>query len=173
MKSPMNPYLAGALSGLLLVLSVLLTGHFFGASSTYVRQASLIKERLSPIVEGEEVMVLSYLERYPPEVNWQWMFVIGVMIGAFLISRFDGSFKAEAMPQMWKERFGASRLQRWTFAFIGGALAMFGARMAGGCPSGHGLSGLSQFSVSGFIAMAGFFGGGVIVANYLYRWSRR
>ena len=46
---------------------------------------------------------------------------------------------------------------------------MFGARLAGGCPSGHGLSGLSQLAVSGFLAAAGFFAGGIIMARLLYR----
>ena len=52
---------------------------------------------------------------------------------------------------------------------LGGLVAMFGARLAGGCPSGHGMSGLMQLSISGFIAMAGFFGAGVLVAHMLYR----
>jgi hypothetical protein len=46
---------------------------------------------------------------------------------------------------------------------------MFGARMADGCPSGHGLSGLMQLSVSGFIALGLFFGVGVMVAAFVYR----
>jgi len=46
---------------------------------------------------------------------------------------------------------------------------MMGARMADGCPSGHGLSGMMQLSVSSFIALAMFFGTGVIVARRLYK----
>ena len=41
-------------------------------------------------------------------------------------------------------------------------------RLAGGCPSGHGLSGLSQLAVSGFVALAFFFGGGWVTARLLY-----
>ena len=58
-------------------------------------------------------------------------------------------------------------------AFLGGIVAMFGARLAGGCPSGHGLSGLMQLSTSGLLAMAGFFGGGVLVANLVYKSTGR
>jgi uncharacterized membrane protein YedE/YeeE len=46
---------------------------------------------------------------------------------------------------------------------------MIGARLADGCPSGHGLSGMMQLSVSSFVALAMFFGCGVIVANFMYR----
>jgi uncharacterized membrane protein YedE/YeeE len=48
-------------------------------------------------------------------------------------------------------------------------IAMFGARLADGCPSGHGLSGLMQLSVSGFLALAFFFGIGALVAAAVYR----
>ena len=46
---------------------------------------------------------------------------------------------------------------------------MLGARMADGCPSGHGLSGMMQLSVSAFLALAMFFGTGVVVAGLIYR----
>jgi uncharacterized protein len=52
---------------------------------------------------------------------------------------------------------------------LGGMIAMFGARLADGCPSGHGLSGLMQLSVSGFLALAFFFGIGALVAAAVYR----
>jgi uncharacterized membrane protein YedE/YeeE len=52
---------------------------------------------------------------------------------------------------------------------VGGVVAMIGARLADGCPSGHGLSGLMQLSLSGFSALAFFFGTGVLVANLVYR----
>lgn len=54
-------------------------------------------------------------------------------------------------------------------AFVGGIIAMFGARLADGCPSGHGLSGGLQLAVSGYIALACFFIGGLISANLLYK----
>jgi uncharacterized protein len=41
--------------------------------------------------------------------------------------------------------------------------------MADGCPSGHGLSGMMQLSMSSFIALAFFFGAGALVANLMYR----
>ena len=59
--------------------------------------------------------------------------------------------------------------KRAAAAFLGGAVAMFGARMADGCPSGHGLSGMMQLSVSAFIALMLFFGTGVLVAHFVYR----
>jgi len=44
--------------------------------------------------------------------------------------------------------------------------------MADGCPSGHGLSGLMQLSVSGFVALGMFFSVGILVAGLVYRRRR-
>ena len=80
----------------------------------------------------------------------------------------DRSFKWEAVPPTWAARFGPSIGLRSVMAFLGGIVAMFGARLADGCPSGHGLSGLMQLSISGFVALAMFFGAGVVVARFTY-----
>ncbi|WP_155314455.1 YeeE/YedE thiosulfate transporter family protein [Desulfosarcina ovata] len=69
---------------------------------------------------------------------------------------------------MWSARFGDNPWKRGTAAFLGGAIALFGVRLAGGCPSGHGLSGLSQLAVSGFIALAFFFLAGLVTARLVY-----
>ena len=73
---------------------------------------------------------------------------------------------------MWEERFGNSFVKRGVAAFLGGAIALFGVRLAGGCPSGHGLSGLSQLAVSGFIALTFFFLAGLITARLIYKNKR-
>ena len=70
---------------------------------------------------------------------------------------------------MWEKRFGPGITRRGLAAFIGGAVAIFGARFAGGCPSGHGLSGSLQLSVSGLIALICFFIGGIFMVRILYR----
>jgi hypothetical protein len=70
---------------------------------------------------------------------------------------------------MWNRKFGSRIMPRAITAFLGGIIAMFGARMADGCPSGHGLSGVTQLAVSGIIALVCFFIGGLITANWLYK----
>jgi uncharacterized membrane protein YedE/YeeE len=168
-KSGMNPYLAGSLSGLLLVVTVYVTGNFFGASTSYVRNAAMLKAEVAPIVEHNSPIAVEYYDIYIPIIDWQWMFVTGVIIGGFLTAMAFREFKLQALPRRWRDRFGSSISKRAIIAFIGGVIAMFGARMAGGCPSGHGLSGLSQLSLSGFVALCCFFVGGVVTAHILYR----
>ena len=165
-----SPYLAGALVGLLAVLSAAATTkvmgktNFLGASTTFVRAAGLIEKAVVP----SHVKKNEYMAKEKVRVDWQFMLVVGILLGASLASRLDGSFSWEAVPPIWKERFGPSPAVRALGAFVGGLVAMFGARLADGCPSGHGLSGLMQMSVSGFVALALFFGAGVLTAHWLY-----
>ena len=95
-------------------------------------------------------------------------FVVGIFLGSLLAALTSGTFKWQGVPDMWAERFGTNPALRGIVAFIGGIVAMFGARLAGGCPSGHGLSGIIQLAVSGLIAMVFFFAGGIIMTRLLY-----
>jgi uncharacterized membrane protein YedE/YeeE len=171
MNEKWRPYLAGALAGTLAVLSVVVStqllgsGKFLGASTTFVKAAGFAERT----VASEHVANNPYFKGTKVNVDWQMMVVAGIFLGALVASRLDGSYKVEKVPPVWSERFGNRISTRAIGAFLGGTVAMFGARMADGCPSGHGLSGLMQLSVSGFISMAGFFGAGVLVANLIYR----
>ena len=96
------------------------------------------------------------------------MVVIGIFFGALLASRLGRSSHLEMVPPIWRDRFGDSAALRAVAAFIGGAVLLFGARLAGGCPSGHGLSGNMQLAVSGLLAMVFFIIAGVITARLIY-----
>ena len=73
---------------------------------------------------------------------------------------------------MWASRFGPSPVKRGIFAFAGGVILMFGARLAGGCPSGYGLGAMVQLAVSGLVVVICFFAGGIISAQIIYRGSK-
>lgn len=175
-KGPLSwrPYIAGALVGVLATVSVFVSGKvlgkpkYLGASTTFVRGAGMIEQAVAP----EHVAQNEYFQSKEVGIDWQFMLVIGVLVGAFGASLADGSFAAEASPPIWRDRFGGRISVRAVGAVLGGVVAMFGARLAGGCPSGHGMSGLMQLSLSGFLSLAGFFAGGVVVANLVYRGGR-
>jgi hypothetical protein len=132
-KQVWNPYLAGALAGVLLVLSVLVAGHFLGASTTFARSASVIEK-----VIGIDPTAFEYFTtkegKYGPGSlpNWQLLFVVGIIIGAFIASKLSGGFKVQMVPDMWQAKFGSSAVKRGIIAFIGGVIGIFGARLAGG-----------------------------------------
>ncbi len=165
-----SPYLAGALLGLLAIASVLATTQFLGktsylgASTTFVRAAGILEQTIA----ADHVVLNEYYTETKVRVDWQFMLVVGIVLGAFISSTMDKSFRLESVPPTWEERFGPSIGKRAVGAFMGGVIAMIGARLADGCPSGHGLSGMMQLSVSSFVALIMFFGVGVLVARIVY-----
>ena len=166
-----SPYLAGALLGFLAIVSVLATTQFLGktsylgASTTFVRAAGHLEQTVS----ADHVAVNEYYAKTKVRVDWQFMLVVGIILGAFISSKMDKSFRFESVPSTWEKRFGPSIGKRAIAAIVGGIIAMVGARLASGCPSGHGLSGMMQLSVSSFVALAMFFGVGVLVARIVYK----
>lgn len=127
-KNQWSPYLAGALTGVVMILSVLIAGKYFGASTSFVRTAGIIENLFSP----ERVAQMDYYIRVAPKVEWQWVFVAGILLGALLASKTGNTFKWQAVPDMWQARFGYTPVKRGITAFVGGAVLMFGARMADG-----------------------------------------
>lgn len=166
-----SPYVAGALVGALAILSVYATTHFLGksnflgASTTFVRAAGLLFQ----VADPEHVASNAYYVKEKVRIDWQFMLVIGIFIGALVASLTDKSFKLESVPPLWEKRFGPSVWKRALGAFSGGIVAMMGARLADGCPSGHGLSGMMQLSVSSLVALTMFFITGALVAHFVYR----
>ncbi|HIJ57463.1 MAG TPA: YeeE/YedE family protein [Deltaproteobacteria bacterium] len=165
-----SPYLAGALLGLLAIASVLATTQFLGktsylgASTTFVRAAGILERTII----ADHVASNKYYTETKVRVDWQFMLVMGIVLGALISSIMDKSFRLESIPPTWEERFGPSIGKRAIGAFAGGVIAMVGARLADGCPSGHGLSGMMQLSVSSLVALVMFFGVGVLVAHMVY-----
>jgi len=123
-----SPYVAGALSGVVLILSVWITGKFFGASTTFVRSAGMVER----VFNAQRVAAMEYFVRELPQIDWQWMFVLGIFLGSLISAVTSGSFRVQAVPDTWERRFGPSRAKRAAVAFIGAVVAMFGARLADG-----------------------------------------
>ncbi|GAB4149764.1 MAG: YeeE/YedE thiosulfate transporter family protein [Planctomycetota bacterium] len=166
-----NPYFAGALVGLLAILSAYATTallgktSYLGASTTFVRAAGYIESSVAP----EKVKENEYYTKEKVKVDWQFMLVLGIALGAAIAALSSKTFKVESTPPIWSDRFGPKIWVRAVGAFLGGIVLMFGARLANGCPSGHGLSGLMQMSLSGYVSLIMFFVGGIVVANLVYR----
>jgi hypothetical protein len=127
-KRGWNPYIAGALTGFLLIFSVWVTGKYVGASTTFVRSAGYIER----IFDAERVAQMEYFKKELPTIDWQFLFVLGIFFGALASSTTSRSFRWQAVPSRWEERFGPAVPKRAVAAFIGGAVAMFGARLADG-----------------------------------------
>jgi hypothetical protein len=84
------------------------------------------------LFSAERVAKMEYFVKELPQIDWQWMFVIGIFLGSLISAVTSGSFRLQAVPDMWERRFGPSRAKRAAVAFIGAVVAMFGARLADG-----------------------------------------
>ncbi len=161
-----SPYLVGAGIGVLSWLTFAFSDQRLGASSGYATLAGYLGEIFAP----RRMASLRYFKDNPPKIGWGTMLFFGIVIGAVLAAWTGGEMTNRYLPQMWEARFGAdSGLLRTLVAVCGGALMAFGARLAGGCTSGHGISGTLQLSVSSWISAACFFIGGIATASLLYR----
>jgi uncharacterized protein len=87
-------------------------------------------------------------------------------------AKLSGDRTSESVPDLWRRRFGSSSAMRFGGAFLGGAVMMFGARLAQGCTSGHGISGALQLAVSSWIFAAILFGSAILFSLILYGRER-
>ena len=112
-----------------------------------------------------------YASNVANPLNYSFIFVLAMALGAFISSRLRGGVSTpdKTMPPVWRKRFGDSHTKRYIYAFLSGVIVLFGARLAGGCTSGHMMSGMMQTSVSGFLFAAGAFATAIPLALYLYR----
>jgi uncharacterized membrane protein YedE/YeeE len=160
-----SPYVVGIGIGLLTWLAFLLSDKPIGCSTAFSRTSGLIERlfRGANKVEGKP-----YYKKFVPSVDWEWMLVLGVCIGAFLSAKLSGQFQGQWVPAKWAVAFGDTPFIRWVVALIGGIVMGIGARWAGGCTSGHGISGTLQLAVSSWLAVICFFVGGVATAMLIF-----
>lgn len=159
-----HPYAAGIAIGILSWFAFLLSDHPIGVSTAVAKTAGMMERA----ARGEAAAQKPYYQKIGLDIGWEWVFVAGIVPGALLSAATSGQFEAAMTPEMWSSAFGDGGSLRWVSAFIGGLIMMIGARWAGGCTSGHGISGTLQLVVSGWVAMFSFFAGGVITAFLLY-----
>lgn len=109
-----------------------------------------------------------YAKSVANPISYGLVFVIAMIGGGFLASRYQ-SERAPSIPRFHQSRFGDSAMKRYLLAFIGGVIVLFGARLAGGCTSGHMMSGMMQTAVSGYLFTVAALTSAIPTAILLYR----
>jgi uncharacterized membrane protein YedE/YeeE len=166
-----SPYLVGAAIGILSWFAFASVDHPMGITTAFENSAALLIQSGNP--DAASVQALAQARESSPKIDWEWMLVLGVFIGAFISSNLSKDRTKSSVPELWAQRFGADRTKRLAGAFGGGALMMFGARLAQGCTSGHGISGLAQLAVSSLVFVLVFFLVGIAAAQLIYRRTTR
>jgi uncharacterized membrane protein YedE/YeeE len=159
-----SPYAVGFGIGILSCISFLISNRPIGVSTAYAQTSGMIGR----LVVGSRVDRMPYYRAVKPEIGWEWMLALGVLLGAWLSAVLAGDLRVEAAPQLWVAEFGPGAAWRWLAAAAGGVLLGVGSRWAGGCTSGHGISGTLQLVAGSWLAVACFFVGGVATAFMLY-----
>ncbi|HVV71616.1 MAG TPA: YeeE/YedE thiosulfate transporter family protein [Verrucomicrobiae bacterium] len=165
-KGRWNPYAVGVGLGILSWLAFAIVNNPLGISTPISSAASLCA---TPIMGVDAVAKNAYWTKFPFKMDYHMLFLIGTFLGSLLSVLVSRSFRLEALPSIWSEHFGNSRNKRMASAFVGGAVIMYGARMAGGCTSGHGISGCLQLALSSWVFFLILFGFGLITAFLLFR----
>ncbi len=161
-----NPYLVGVGIGVLSWLAFGLVNQPLGISTALSAASSLCA---TPVMGAEAVAQNPYWAKTPFQWNGGMLFLVGTFVGSLLSVFSSGSFRWEKVPTVWAEQFGGSMGKRFAAAFVGGAILMFGARMAGGCTSGHGISGSLQLALSSWTFFLTMFAAGALAALVLFR----
>jgi hypothetical protein len=163
-KRYMNPYLAGTLLGLVLLLAMFLSGRGLGASGGLKYCVVSAVGAIDKPHADKSIYYSKYFEEgKKPMKNWLTIELFGIVAGGFISGAVSGrlKLKVEKSPKI-------SVKKRLILAFIGGVLFVYGAQLARGCTSGAALSGMAVLSLGGFVTMAAIFG-----SAYLFAWFFR
>lgn len=161
-----SPYVAGIVIGLLQIPAFYLMGTALGTSSSYVTISANLASFVDPSIAN-----IKYAANHMSGAKnwWQVALIAGIVLGAFISSRLSGTPRWGHSP-FWAKAMGAhTPARRYMMAFLGGFIMVLGARIADGCTSGHGVSGIAQLAIGSFIAVTAMFGAGIITANLIYK----
>jgi len=178
----LNWKLGGLLLGLVFFAAVLLVKPI-GVSTQFVILDGIVADLANPdlVTQTDDGYTSTnaylaksggkYAKSVANPLNYSFIFVLAMVVGGFVSVKMRGGLdQAEkTMPALWRANFGDSAAKRNIAAFIGGFIVLYGARLAGGCTSGHMMSGMMQTSLSGYIFALGAFAAAVPVAMMLYR----
>ena len=167
-KPYVNPYLGGAILGVILFLAFFFTGNGLGSSGATTRIDAAIVDAVAP----QHVDKTPYLLKMAggdknPWDDWIVPVFFGALLGGFSSGFFGGRLKFETRkgPQI-------SNRTRWLMAFLGGVIFLYGARMARGCTSGQALSGGATLSAGSWVIMMCIFASAYALAYFVRRLWR-
>lgn len=135
-----SPYLVGIGIGVLSWFSFASADKPIGITTAFEYTSALAEHAVAPQVT-QPYLAEKAKDNKLPKIDWEWMLVVGVFLGAYLSSKMSGDrAPEEKAPPLWRWRFGGQPALRYVAAFAGGLIMMLGARIAQGCTSGHAIS---------------------------------
>ena len=154
-----SPYLAGIVIGVLQIPLFLYVHTSLGTSSSFGAMTCFLNSLFNSSTYPQ-----SCLPTLKPLL--QIGIVVGIFLGALISSSLAGTRRPSVSP-VWGKLIGSrSRFKRFTLAFLGGFFLLLGARIANGCTSGNGVSGLALQFIGSYIVIASMFLAGIVVSLF-------
>jgi hypothetical protein len=167
-RAYLDPYLAGALLGVVLFASFYVTGGGLGASAALSRVQTGVLDALAP----ERVDRIAYFAELAGGSRSSWNHSAIFMLAGTLLGGFASGLWNRRVRLETRKGPRISTPVRWALAFVGGAIMAYGARLARGCTSGQALSGGAVLSVGSWAFMLAIFASGYAVAWFARRlWT--
>jgi hypothetical protein len=164
----LDPYLAGALLGVVLFLAFFTTGGGLGASAALSRVQTGILDLLAPA----HVDRTAYFAELAGGGRSPWAHSAVFMLAGTLLGGFASGLLNRRVKLETRRGPRISDRTRWVLAFAGGAVMAYGARLARGCTSGQALSGGAVLSVGSFAFMFAIFAAAYALAWFVRRlWT--
>ena len=146
---PLHPILGGLLIGGAQAASLMMTGSPLGVSTAYEEVGQHFWLMWSFLVGSKRMQT-------PPPATRAITFALGILLGSWTLVRSIAVARIATEVQI-------SSIS----AVLGGSLMVLGARLAGGCTSGHGITGMALLSISSIITVASMFAGGIALAQVI------
>jgi hypothetical protein len=157
-----NPYMVGALLGLVLLSTYAVTGRGLGATAAFGAVDAWLASLVAPEHASASAALAKYFNDGSPLMSWTLFLVAGAFVGA-LVSGALGHrirFTVERGPHVSDNR-------RLALAFVGGFIAAYGAKIAKGCTSGQALTGGAILNVGSLVFMLAVFASAYALAYFV------
>jgi hypothetical protein len=162
-----SPYVGGVALGIVVSISMVGFGHRLSGAGAAQHLSGYVGARIAPDS-------IYWRHVVPTGLTWDVWVAIGALLGAFVSSRIEGTFRVRAMPDRgWTEVFGPSVALRWAIAFFGSVLTELAGGVAGGCTASLAVSGGAVLAPAAFLFMMGMFAGGIPALRLVDALRRR
>lgn len=176
LSSPWPWYVAGPLVGVTVPLLLWLGNRSFGVSDNLRHVCAIFPSRLQ-----------FFRYDWRSSGRWNLAFAVGIVVGGFIASYLFANpeplrvaasterdlaaigigVNGELGPDPLFSLAALGSIKSWAILLAGGFLVGFGARYAGGCTSGHAITGLANLQLPSLVAVVGFFVGGLIMTHFI------
>lgn len=152
-------WVGGFALGLYLLFQFMMTGKALGVSTGYGNVCSYVS-RIKYFHIGD----------YVEPNNWRLWFIVGIPLGGLLAALTSPGevVLSFSLGEMYDSVLPGVLWAKGLVLLTGGVMIGCGSRMAGGCPSGHSIAGMSMLNPPSILASAGFFVGGIIMVQLLF-----